>query len=776
MIAGQDISMNKPELLSPAGGYETMVGAFNAGADAVYLGGTKFGARAYADNFDRDEVLDAIVYAHLHGKKIYLTVNTLVKEKEYSELYDFMLPYAEKHLDGVIVQDFGVMRLIGREFPGIELHASTQQTVTGVYYAKLLKELGCSRVVPARELSLNEMRAIRQEADIEVEAFIHGAMCYCYSGACLFSSVVGGRSGNRGRCAQPCRLPYRVKDFGNKELYPLSLKDMNTIEMIPDLIDAGIDSFKIEGRMKKPEYSAGVTALYRKYIDKFLNDPNGEYSVSKEDMEILKALYQRTGISSGYYKKHNGREMVTVTSPAYNSTSDEILKSVHEKYLKGPMKLDCSLECRLTTGESASLSMKALTGENTITCEVHGNPVQAASKRPMEPDAVKKQITKLGNTPFEAKKAKVIINDKGTGDGIFISVGELNDLRRRLCDEMTERLLNTVNDAPYEKKGLDTNLDIYKKDAQKTGGKYGTESLWILVNQKEQLEAVYEKGETVGLPGMIIMDSDLLFKEDGELFLLVRKFKDKGTKAVAALPFITRRENEILDGIREVSQILEKLDENGLDGVLIRSIEQLSFLRNLDYSGDVYTDYGIYFWNSEAVLEILGCNNGDGKSFFINEISVPYELNYREVKDLADGLKNKVDIPMAYNIYGHIPMMISAGCVKNTLDKCSGQRGRIYSENFKMTDRMNNDLPVTIKCRDCMNIIWNAHPTSLHKKLSEIMGDHRFDHLRMDFTVEDRKKTGTVYEYFAGLIKGIDTPDIFEKASYTAGHFSRGAE
>ena len=188
-----------------------MVGAFNAGADAVYLGGAKFGARAYADNFDRDQVLDAIFYAHLHGKKIYMTVNTLVKEGEYAQLYDFMLPYADAGLDGVIVQDFGVMRLIRNEFPRIELHASTQQTVTGVYGAKLLKARGCTRVVPARELSLEEMRAIRNEADVEVEAFIHGAMCYCYSGACLFSSIVGGRSGNRGRCAQPCRLPYQFK-------------------------------------------------------------------------------------------------------------------------------------------------------------------------------------------------------------------------------------------------------------------------------------------------------------------------------------------------------------------------------------------------------------------------------------------------------------------------------------------------------------------------------------------------------------------------------------
>ena len=240
-----------------------------------------------------------------------MTVNTLVKEREFSEVYDFMLPYAEKNLDGVIVQDLGVMKFLRDEFPNVEIHASTQQTVTGVYGAKLLKDLGCCRVVPARELSLPEMQAIREKADIEVEAFIHGAMCYCYSGACLFSSMVGTRSGNRGRCAQPCRLPYKMAGSNGKEEYPISLKDMCTIDLVPELIRAGIDSFKIEGRMKKPKYAAGVTSLYRKYIDLYYKEPDKEHRVSKEDMDILKALYLRTGISDGYYHRHNGREMVT---------------------------------------------------------------------------------------------------------------------------------------------------------------------------------------------------------------------------------------------------------------------------------------------------------------------------------------------------------------------------------------------------------------------------------------------------------------------------------
>ncbi|MDE6064718.1 MAG: U32 family peptidase, partial [Lachnospiraceae bacterium] len=257
------------ELLAPAGNYEGFLGAVRAGADAVYLGGEKFGARAYADNFTGEEICRAISYAHLFGRKVYLTVNTLLKDTELSELPAYLEPFYEAGLDGVIVQDIGAFLLIRDTFPGLKLHVSTQMTVTGSHAAKKLKEMGADRIVPARELSLKEIEKLKQDTGLEMETFIHGAMCYCYSGQCLFSSILGGRSGNRGRCAQPCRLPYQIAEGGQqkKETYPLSLKDLCSISFLPKLIAAGIDSFKIEGRMKKPEYTAGVTAIYRKYID-----------------------------------------------------------------------------------------------------------------------------------------------------------------------------------------------------------------------------------------------------------------------------------------------------------------------------------------------------------------------------------------------------------------------------------------------------------------------------------------------------------------------------
>ena len=358
------------ELLAPAGSPEGYYGAVNAGADAVYLGGREFGARAYADNFSEEELLSCLRHAHIFHKKIYLTVNTLVKEEEMERLIPFLKPFAEEGLDGVIVQDFGVLRRIHEEFPGLALHASTQMNLTGVYGAKQLKRFGVSRIVPARELSLEEVRQLVRSSGMEVECFIHGAMCYSYSGQCLFSSILGGRSGNRGRCAQPCRLPYQtervstvsIKDKGRgsekgqKEVYPLSLKDMCALELIPELVSAGVKSFKIEGRMKKPEYVAACVRAYRNVVDLWYDkrnpsddgnamnrkrkadeyvsgatevlknpsiDSQQEKITEKAELEMIAHQYKqemaevfnRGGFTKGYFYRHNGKEMMSIKNP-----------------------------------------------------------------------------------------------------------------------------------------------------------------------------------------------------------------------------------------------------------------------------------------------------------------------------------------------------------------------------------------------------------------------------------------------------------------------------
>jgi putative protease len=767
--------MKRVELLSPAGGYETMVGAFNAGADAVYLGGSKFGARAYADNFDRDQVLDAVSYAHLHGKKIYMTVNTLVKESEFSQLYDFMLPYAENNLDGVIVQDYGVMRLIRREFPGIELHASTQQAVTGVYSARLLKDRGFTRVVPARELSLSEMRAIREEADIEVEAFIHGAMCYCYSGMCLFSSIVGGRSGNRGRCAQPCRLPYRVKGAGGEEIYPLSLKDMSTISIIPDLIKAGIDSFKIEGRMKKPEYSAGVTALYRKYIDRYYADPGHWSGISEEDLDKLKSLYQRTGISQGYYFRHNDRSMVTIGSPAYNATSDAVLKDVHDRYLDGTLKLKVRIDAYVKAGEPISIVMSmSFAGQELSVCST-GNIVQAASKRPMDEDSISRQLGKLGGTDFEADPIEVFIDDNGTGSGVFVAVSELNDLRRELVNLMLEEIKKTGQMSTSTQTAAPARVHEFKDYDYYAKDRTGVAKLSVLVSSKDQLAAVLERIGGGSNLHNLYLDSNLFLSLDEKLIRKISDAKQEGhiRAALVALPYITRSEE--FDGVKEVQTVADRIEEADFDGVLVRNLEQLGYLRSISYKKMVISDYSVYTWNSEAALELMDLNEGRG-GFMLEELTIPYELSFREAGDMVRALRKKSAIPVSYNIYGHIPMMVSAGCVKKTTDKCSGKLHELYSENMSITDRMNNRLPVTMNCRSCYNVIWNAHPTSLHNKLDEITREDIFDSYRADFTVEDGRRTAAILDYYHSRLEGRSCEDIFEKIRFTTGHFKRGVE
>ena len=312
--------MREIEVLAPAGSFDTMKAAYKAGADAVYMGGPMFGARAYADNADVEQMLSAIDYAHLHGRKLYMTVNTLLKNTEIEgQLEDYIRPFYEQGLDAVIVQDLGVMEVIHTLFPDMAIHASTQMTVCGTDYGKWLRDHGASRIVTPRELDLSEIADMKQQTGVEIETFVHGALCYCYSGQCLMSSMIGGRSGNRGRCAQPCRLPWTFhSDSREKSGYLLSPKDLCSLQLLPDLIDAGVDSLKIEGRMKKPEYAALTAYLYRKYTDLYLTGGREHYHVDQADLEQLMDLYNRGGFTDGYFYRHNGQEMMSVKRPNHS--------------------------------------------------------------------------------------------------------------------------------------------------------------------------------------------------------------------------------------------------------------------------------------------------------------------------------------------------------------------------------------------------------------------------------------------------------------------------
>ena len=308
----------------------------DAGCDAFYFGGTAFGARAYANNLSPKEAEQACSYAHSRGVLAYLTVNTLIKNIELDRLVSYLKEYVRCGIDAVIVQDFSLFPIIRENFKDIKIHASTQMSIASPYGARFVMELGADRVVTAREISIAEIADIYDATGIEIETFIHGALCVSYSGQCLMSSMIGGRSGNRGRCAQPCRLSYGVYDDANKRRalrgdYPLSPKDLCGIEHIPKLSEAGVYSFKIEGRMKQTEYAAGVTRIYRKYLDRFLSDGAEHYRVEKKDMEALLDLGNRSGFTDLYYHADNGDEMISYTSPSHSHKKSKKKAASHGK-------------------------------------------------------------------------------------------------------------------------------------------------------------------------------------------------------------------------------------------------------------------------------------------------------------------------------------------------------------------------------------------------------------------------------------------------------------
>lgn len=758
----------KVELLAPAGSPQAFFGAVSAGADAVYLGGAKFSARAYAENFTEDELVSCIRYGRLFGVKSYLTVNTLFKEQELKELPQYLSPLCEAGLTGVIVQDLGALALIRDTFPDLELHASTQMTICNSCGAEFLKSLGVSRIVPARELSLEELIKVKRTTGLELETFVHGAMCYCYSGQCLFSSILGGRSGNRGRCAQPCRLPYKVKNHGNgAQCYPLSLKDMCTIDHIPALVEAGIDSFKIEGRMKKPEYAAGVTAVYRKNIDCYyelrerlgVQEASEAFQVSKEDREILSALYVRSQLHDGYYFKHNGREMITLTSPAYSGASEELLERLDREYLQDRPRLSVDVEAVFLTGEPAKVFFRR--GETVG--EAVGSDVQPAMKQPITEENLRKQLSKLGESPFAASEMRIQVDADA-----FYPLKQVNDLRREAVQALERELLGekiqkeNVNENCNEKEKTDINNRCFinclsgcwpvQDDGRQTVNI--SEAGWaISVRTIDQLMALSEF-TSISLR-RIYIDGDLLLYKNQECKALLETFRNRETKPMlfAALPYVLRD--------RDMSY-MEKMwtyaEQGSVDGFLIRSLDELGFLRDRENKSSIRThfrtDAGVYVWNTVTARQL---------SELVDGFCLPYELKSSEARRLvAETAAESGGQTWEKIIYGRIPMMITANCVHKTLERCN----RNDTDLMWMEDRFRTNFPVLKNCDHCLNIIYNSVPLALFGERSRLKG---IDALRLDFTIETGRE----------LIKVLETcldGGNLGQGTYTTGHEKRGVE
>ena len=678
-MATEFIKYNKKtELLAPAGSKESFYAALSAGADAVYMAAQKFGARAYAGNFTNEEILECADIAHMYGKKIYLTVNTLVKEKELDDLYEFAQSGVCDASDGLIIQDLGVASFFRENKPDIPIHASTQMSVTGPNAAALLKEQGFSRVVPAREISFEEIRDIYDKTGMEIECFIHGAMCYSYSGQCLFSSILGGRSGNRGRCAQPCRLPYRLAgDKSGEELYPLSLKDMCTLEILPKIINSGVCSLKVEGRMKPAEYVYGVISIYRKYLD--LIESGREYKIDKKDLETLSGLYVRGNLSHGYYDRHNSKDMVTVSSHGYKSDSGDSSENDNNRF-KGP---DCLSQIKVNfsaffkIGQPATLNAYCeMSDGRTAYGYAEGEVVQQAQRTAIGREDIIKSLKKLGNTVFTTDDDLITVDIE---EGVFYSLKGINELRRACLEDLSVALkVKPANNDGFSCKKPEK-ADIAGKTPMLC--KPGMYSILISApSQVDIIHKLYDDGE-LAKTCRIYADENLLIGENQ----YVRTLFDMEIPVFAAFSYIRRKGDDI-------APVCDLYDAGLVKGFLIRNLEDLAVI-NVKYpNAAVITDYSLYTFNSKA-------------SDFLDEYSAdhtyPLELSNPECSELnkvTDTVSEKV-------VYGRAPLMVTANCIRKTLKSCSHKAG------FEtIIDRKGVAFPVKCDCLHCMNIIYNSVP------------------------------------------------------------------
>lgn len=683
------------ELLAPAGSLEILKGVIESGADAVYVGGSMFGARAYANNFTEEELLEAIDFAHLRGVKVYLTVNTLIKNSEFSKLYDYLLPYYKRGLDAVIVQDIGVVKAIHEYFPSMEIHTSTQMTVTGADGVRFLSQFGVTRVVMAREVSLAEMKRIHEETGMELEAFVHGALCYSYSGQCLFSSILGGRSGNRGRCAQPCRLPYTVE--GKKDEYILSLKDMCGIKALDKLHDAGVYSLKIEGRMKQLEYACGVVKYYRSYID-------SKKPVSDADYDRIKALGNRCGFTDRYYFDHNGSDMVTYVKPNFVSNAAE----------PSPEKRKLSIEGELVLreGEPGSLTVK----RGDVTYKASIEPVSAALKAPLDKKAAIDRINKTGDTDFEFSHIKAQI-----GENVFVPNGALNKLRRDAISGLCDKLLKKYyrNDARYADMSRLTALPehVVKSDAAHDEA----------INDYTTICSCMTRAQLDTLIGYECFDVFYLDFDMYDRKTLIQQFADdvksltkRNKKVYLMLPTILRA-----DSSDYFVSIAKELDKVSFEGFVVKNYEELYLTENLFTGKKVILDHNMYTFNDVSK-----------SAFFEHGVSgdtVSLELNSKEIMH-----RNNIGSQMI--VYGYYPLMTTANCVHKNTKGCDKKQKLIY-----LKDRYNKSFAVCNNCKECYNTIYNSLPTMLTKNISKLK-EAGIRSFRYSFTIETTKQIKAVMD------------------------------
>ena len=750
--------MKELELLAPAGSLKTLKAVIHAGADAVYLGGSMFGARAYANNFNEEELLEAIRFGHIHGRKIILAVNTLLKEYELGQLYDYLHPYYEAGLDAVIVQDMGVMEFIKTHFPNLPIHTSTQMTITNVEGARLLKEQGVERVVTAREMSLEEIQRIHDEVGVELESFIHGALCYCYSGQCLFSSIIGGRSGNRGRCAQPCRLSYEVlqgeKSLTGHHATPiLSLKDMCTLPFLYELADHGVYSFKIEGRMKTPEYAAGVVSIYRKYMDSYLD--GSRIPVEKKDIRALLELGNRGGFTNGYYYHHNDSDMLSGESASHNKSEGVLQDNIRREYVDTELKE--KIKGKLILNKECPAKIEVQYGK--IKVSYQGDMVLVAQNRPLTKEVVTEKITKTGNTPFVFENLEVTMDDD-----IFMPVNQLNQLRRGALEALEEALLKPyertlpelVETSSAETDRQTTGNAIKEKQISgqslsQTSGQQSAGSsteVRVLIEDAEQLPAVLKADfvDTVYLDCMLYTRENLIHKLSED----IDRVHASGKKVFYVFPFIFRQQTSLF-----YEKIMPELKKLPLNGIMVRSLDEIAFIKEWgNENWQMVSDSNLYTYSNEAAEYFYRLG--------MIQDTIPVELNRKEILRRENSRSEMI-------IYGRLPLMITAQCIHKNMLGCMHQH-----KVLNLKDRYSVHFPVKNFCSECYNVIYNSLPVCLFKEDVTVKKIAPAA-VRLSFTTETEEETEQILTIYGDIYKngGILGQMPME---CTNGHFKRGVE
>lgn len=836
--------MSLLEILSPAGSMESLKAAINAGCDALYIGGTSFGARASANNLEEEAMLQAIDYAHVHGKNLFLTVNTLIKEEELEDqLYQYLYQYYKHGIDAVIVQDLGVLRFIHRHFPDVPKHASTQMTLTMANGANELKKYGVNRLVTSRELSLEEIRAIRNTTDLEIEAFVHGALCYSFSGQCLMSSMIGGRSGNRGRCAQTCRMQYKVKN-GDQVIsedqhgYVLSPKDQCTLDLIPEIVEAGVNSFKIEGRMKRPEYAAGVTYAYRKYLDyylefgkekfrEFANEKNPEY---RSDLMMLKDLYNRGGFSSGYYTRHNGKVMMSMDRPNHSGVCVGKVKSVQGISASIQLNEDVNAQDILEFRE-ADQPLYEFTVKNAANKgdTIQTNFMKGSGIRPgnlvyrtknnsllemLAESYVKGECKEKIQGYFHAVKGQPVMLTLIKDDISIVTTGDVVEaaMNQPTTVDKIEKQLRKLNDTPFIFEHLEISAD---EDIFLPVGKLNEVRREAVRSLIEAITSSFRRSEPIS------QTSEEFFYQDSAESDRGAVHEDEVTKPeitvcihnLKQLPVITEFKecnNIYLDincvEFAEIATTVDTIHQAGkkaflmmphifrkeakdlcdkhkaellcedLDGYVLRSLEEYSYMVELLKENGSFD-------KKELILDYnVYIMNREAKEFWkeqgITHYTTALELNSTELRRLGCEGSDMI-------VYGRIPLMVSAQCViKNVGNYCEmgkrviGDTNKEYedgSAKFELVDRFQKSFFVRNHCKFCYNTIYNGDCLALLSNAEEILG-LRPRAVRLDFTFENASE---IRKIMTSYIHGFSIQDNWatsekEGKNLTRGHFKRG--